>query len=733
MKKLDNAQIINLSQQAFSKLKDPSIIIRERIWFRNLLYYIGEQWLNWVISTGTFRRMAPSKNEATPVANIIRDHVRSMRALILNKDFSIKLWPNSMEQEDRDAAKMGEYLLRHMDAENDEAFKDETEKAAVWMILTGIGFLRTIPIVGDSEWGIDHKTGEPTTKSEVASFNWSPFNFACPAVGDDIMLKSWIGFKSLKNREWVEDTFKIKVNKAERDEPIINYEKKLAKLVASVSPWKGNGVEDMQEFHEDDEDLVLFKEFEFSPNSALPNGRYVGVVGDKVIFDIDRMPIPVQKNQGTVAWYYTATDYRYHYVPGRFWPDSAVDDLISPQNTINEIDRDLKMNRQGLARPIVMLPSKARIKRATSWGQHLLAIRYDPLTAGGQKPTIEQGTPYPAQVLEERAIHRATIQDVAGDPKNVLRGNAPTGSASGIMVDILRDAAEMGHFPDITRFYRSHKRTYRKRLLLAGEVYTTERMIKVSGRGHGVEVRAFKSADLRGNTDVRLELASGLASTRVGQTQMMLELTKAGLFSSQSDLDPEYRDELLKRLGLSGFKDKTSVDVDRATMENTMVANTREDGFKYKKIQTPIGIEEVPYIEGLWLSMQNPMALGLADDELQIMAQTDPGIMEPIMLSDDELFQFDDHNVHYQIHRKFLLSPEFRNLGDDAKAVLVAHTNEHKAMSELQMLEEQQKMAAAQAQMSAANQPPQVPEMPQDGMPTEPSAPEGYSNAPAGY
>jgi hypothetical protein len=717
-------QLIRLANDSFSRIKDPSIVIRERTWFRNVLYYVGEQWLDWIISTGTFRRIKPTELAPTPVSNIIRDHVRSMKALILNKDFSVKIWPNSMDQEDRDASKMGEFLLRHMDAENDEAFRDETEKVAVWMILCGLGLMRTIPVVADNEWGLDPKTGEPTKQSEVCSFNWSPFNFTCPAVGDDIMLKPWIGFKSLKDREWVEDTFKIKVNKDAKDEPVINYEKKLAKLVATVSPWKGTGYENMVEFSDEEDDQVIFKEFEFAPCKSYPNGRYVGVTGDTLAFSVDRLPIPVQKSQGTVAWYYTATDYRYHYVPGRFWPDSAVDDLISPQNTINEIDRDLEMNRKSLARPIVFLGSSARIKRSTADGQHLLVIRYDPLTSGGQKPSIEAGTPYPQQVLEERAIHRASIQDVAGDPKNVLRGNAPTGNASGIMVDILRDAAEQGHFPDITRFFRSHKRTYRKRIILASDIYTDERMIKVSGRGHGVEVRAFKSADLRDNTDVRLELASGLASTRVGQTQMMLELVKVGFFSSQSELEPEFRDELLKRMGLSGFKDKTSVDLERASMENTKVANTEEDGFEMVKINTRIGEQEVPIIPGVFLSIANPITAGLPPEEVQEMAMTDPTVAEPVVLSEDELFVFDDHMVHFEVHRKFLLSPEFRNLSDEAKAILVGHAQEHKSMMELQMLEEQQRAAQAQAAMTEATQPPNIP---QD---IAPSAGEGQGAVP---
>lgn len=700
----DDDKLFTLVKDAFSRLSDPSITIRERIWFRNILYYLGEQWLEWIVSQGIFKKLDPSKWQATPVTNIIRDHVRSMKALVLNKDFTVKIWPNSEEQEDADAAKMGEYLLQHMDAADDEVFKDETERVTVWMIITGMGLIRTIPVVGDYDWGIDYKTGEPLTRAEVMSFNCSVFDLAVPALGDTLEKKPWFGLKGLKDKDWLEDTFHVKVNKDASDDPVVNYEKKLSKLVATVSPWKGTGLETMPENGPDDTDQVILKEFEFRPTKDMPNGRYVGYVGDQKIFDYHRMPIKVEKNSEGLHWYYSITDYHYHYVPGRYWADAGVDDLISPQNTINEIDADLAMNRKSLARPLVMLGSDANIKRVTKYGQHLMVLKYDPLTSGGVKPEVHSGTPYPSQVLEERNIHRAGAQDVAGDPKNVLRGNAPSSNASGIMVDILRDAAEQGHFPDILRFYRSHKRTYRKRLLLASEVFKDERMIKISGRGHGVEVKAFKAAELRGNTDVRLELANGIASTRVGQTQMMLQLTEAGFFSSQSDLDPEYREELLKRLGLSGFKDKTNTDVARARMENTRVANTAEDGYQTYRVQTMTGFEEIPYVEGIFLSMGDPMEpVRQQEAEVQGLPPPEP---EPIMISEDPLFGFDQHSIHYEVHRKFILSPEFRNMPEDSQSIMIGHATDHKFAMELELMKFQQEQMMQQQQAAAAAAPP---------------------------
>ncbi|MCK4252563.1 hypothetical protein KAX97_14035, partial [candidate division WOR-3 bacterium] len=83
--------------------------VLETTWFRNILYYCGEQWLSWFSEQGTFgRRYELNISEPTPVSNIIRDYVRAMKALILNKTYTTRVWPNSLEQKDKDAASLAE-------------------------------------------------------------------------------------------------------------------------------------------------------------------------------------------------------------------------------------------------------------------------------------------------------------------------------------------------------------------------------------------------------------------------------------------------------------------------------------------------------------------------------------------------------------------------------------------------------------------------------------------------
>ena len=678
---MENDKVKEITERLFDAQRNMTQQILERIWFRNILYYMGEQWFEWVRSGLTFQRVMPNANVPTPVSNIIRDYVRSMKSLILNKDFVVSIWPNSNDQDDAEAAEMGETFLRWLEAANDEAHLDEKEKEIIWMVICGTAFDRTFATMENDAWAID-KQGVPISTGDVMSQHISPFNVALDHYGETIRSKRYIGIKSLKPREWVEDTFKLKIGEGAQEGPTVNYERRLATLVANVSPWKGDGL-DVSDTEHNAEDLVVFKEIEIRPTKDDPHGAYAAMVGDQICFNHRRLPIPMDVDG---RWYYTLTEFHYQYVPGRFWADSGVSDLISPQNSINQIDQDLETNRKGIGRPLVIVPTDMNMRRLTKYGQSLLVLQYDAMTSGGQRPEIARGTPLPPQVLNERDIHRAVAQDAAGDPKNVLRGQAPTQQASGIMVDILRDAAEQGHLPDIERFYRSLKRVKRKQLILAQEVYTEERLIKIPDQGGRAKAVAFKGADLRNNTDVRLELSSGAASTKTGQSQVLLKLTETGFFSSQSDLDPEYRQDILRRMGLSGFKDKRNVDMERAQAENQLIVNTPPEDLELAHVPIPPDDEnydddfiEIPVMRGLFLSMG---------------ALEEGG--EPIVISDDPLFKYDNHAVHYETHRRFLLSNEFRHLPGPIQEIAIAHTDVHKTMMEVMA----QDAMAREAQMT---------------------------------
>lgn len=671
IKKPTDAEVLTDFAQIFKQDADYSQTIREVTWFRNILFYLGEQWIAWYAEQNTFgSRFKLNLYEPTPVSNKIRDHVRSMKALILNKRYSARIWPNSDTQQDKDAAKLGAMALSSLDNENCNEVEDVKELIAMWTVLTGNGFARTY---ANMDNGIYFRDGAGTvqSKGEVTIESIIPFGVVVPSLGVMLDQKRFVGIKCLKEKEWVEDTHKVILAGESENTLKVEYEKQLMTLVANVSPWKGRSLDQGTLAEMDASKLVLYQEVEYRPTKEYYKGRYAAVAGGQVLENKTEMPIKTGKNG---EWFYTVTDFTYNHTPGSFWATSGIDDLISPQKSINEIDKDLSANRQSLGRPYVLTPSDLVLKRQSLAGQSFLALKYEATQAYGVKPEVHKGTPYPEQILKERTLNIENIQDAAGDPKNILRGQAPSGQASGIMVDILRESAELGHTPDIERFFRSWSRVKKKQLIIAKDIISDTRLIKMAGEGNEVIVKTFKGSDLRDNTDVRMELDSGVSTTRAGQNQFIMKLIEQGFFGIISE-KPKIQYELLRRFGISWVPNETSIHEDRAGRENSMCSQAKKDDIviEFEDSEDPVAL-----IKGLWFSRYN-------EDSKEVE-----------VLMNDEYFRYDNDQIHYDSHTAVILSAEFQTWPIPNQMLLIGHNDMHYYQMEAVKQEEMKAMMMMQ-------------------------------------
>jgi hypothetical protein len=96
-------------------------------------------------------------------------------------------------------------------------------------------------------------------------------------------------------------------------------------------------------------------------------------------------------------------------------------------------------------------------------------------------------------------------------------------------------------------------------------------------------------------------------------------------------------------MGMVTFTDKTNTDIERAELENMMIASGQGE---------------------VMTSVQNPQS----------------GEWE--VITDDPLFKFDNHPAHYECHRKFIISPEFKEMPVKLQAILINHADLHKKMIE---------------------------------------------------
>jgi len=641
----DEQVLLNFFDNVFRDLEEPFRIVLERTWFRNILYYLGEQWLSWLEHAGTFAsRYGLNYGVPTPVSNIIRDFVKSGKALVLNKQYTASVWPNSEEQKDKDAAETGDFVLKWLNTRNEGEIEDVKDILAMWILLSGNGFTRTFAEVQGNGFVLD-ASGKPVSRADVAVDCIIPFNVRVGQLGTNLRKKKWVGCKNLCYREWVEDTYGVKLDTRSADMRQIDYQRQLLTLVSNVSPWKGRSIEfNLLNTDIPSDEMVVVNDVEWRPDKEYPNGRYAVHAEGIILRNDDHLPISVKDGK----WYYTFDHFPYNYTPGGFWASGGVDDLISPQNIINEIDQALAINRKSVGRPVILAPSDLVLKRMSERGQALLAVKYDAKHAMGGKVQIQHGTPYPEQVIREREMQKEVAQEASGDPKNVLRGKAPYAGAPGIAIDILRETAEQSHGPDIRRFYRNWNRVERKRLILVSELFKENRLIKIRGEGNDVKVRRFKGADLHGNVDVHLELDSGLSSTNTGKNQFLLNLIQYGFWHPQTGPKPDVRRELLRRFGMAGFPEEENLHMSRAELENS-------------KIMAQEDLEDI--------------ALPPIETE-----EIDPQTGGPLVVQqDDPVFAVDDHFIHIVAHDKVILSPEFKTLKKNVQMVLLIHREYHAA------------------------------------------------------
>jgi hypothetical protein len=74
---------------------------------------------------------------------------------------------------------------------------------------------------------------------------------------------------------------------------------------------------------------------------------------------------------------------------------------------------------------------------------------------------------------------------------------------------------------------------------------------------------------------------------------------------------------------------------------------------------------------------------------------------EGIVISADPLFKYDNHQIHYEMHRRFIMDSEFRFLHPEIQAAFMVHADYHKWVMEMEAAQQQQAAMEQAAEMEA--------------------------------
>jgi hypothetical protein len=520
----------------------------EQRWMLSLAFLAGKQYVFFNSAAHILKQIQRVKNRSRIVDNILLPRWRRQVSDLIKTAPAMSVVPNSNEDEDIKAAKLGDKVLQHV--WRSRRMKKSIRQLAGWIFSTGNGFLddRWNPKLGPMQL---NEQGEMVYAGDADIGVWSPFEILLPAANlgeTDLHSMPWLMKAKWRGLDYLTSNFPRGKEVVEESRP---------NVVAGANLILGREIRANAKVPG-----AILKELKIQPCAEFPKGIFVtGANG--IILQFTDYPYD----------YYNLEHFKDIDIPGIFWGKSTVDAALPQQirwnKTNNEID---EYNRTAKGKLLAPKRSGIEVVQDDTHGE---VVYYKPVM--GHKPDYINLKSLPPTFMQALDIAAGSTDDLFSQHE-ITQGTNKSDIRSGEMVARLREQDAHGAIPAHAVFEESLEAVGSRILQRVAKGYTSERMIKVVGRDNEYEVIAFKGADLRNNTDVSVKRQSTLPDSRIDREVEIMNRYQAGLYGDPAD--PEVRREVLNMLDdVPADPDYGEVKLDEmyASWENNILANQEVD------------------------------------------------------------------------------------------------------------------------------------------------------------
>ena len=328
-------------------------------------------------------------------------------------------------------------------------------------------------------------------------------------------------------------------------------------------------------------------------------------------------------------------DFHWQRIPGRFWGMGLVEQLCPIQEEYNRSRGQMIEYMDLMMNGKWLLPKNHGIPATAITRESGEIIEYNPALPAPQMITPP---PPPGTFFNHFDLCRAEMQEVSSQ-HDASEAKAPGSVRSGLAISLLQQQDLTTRSEAKKDIWRTDLECGKTILTIAQKMYTTPRQIKIIGRGKEWQVVNFVGSDIEHATDlVFLEDPADVLSKQA-QRQLILDYVELGILNPQ---DPDHHGLIIEALelgSLEGYNAEKTLDEENADNENQLMSS---------------GTGEIP-----------------------------------------EVSEWDDHRVHRRVHRRLILSNQFRQMHPVLKEGVVAHMRGHEMyeqqalMAQMQMLEAQ--------------------------------------------
>lgn len=591
LSKRDHAALLDKINGHFTKNKQARLTF-ERQWYLNLSFYFGKHYVQWAgtsvlgsdFSDSTFSRLhepAAPPWRVRLVTNKSRAIVRGEHAKVTKEKPRGFIVPASSDDADRIAAQAAENIF---DACWRGLYMNRVlRRASFWTLLCGTSFVK--------DWFSPSEIDFAGVKGAIKSEPVSPFNILVPDVQEEeLENQAHVIHVIAKSAGWVKDTFGVVVQPDSYTS---------GALESSVLMAAGINSSTMPKDH------VAVREMHIKPCSEWPKGAVITWTKE-CILNISE------------SWPFEHGDFPFtkleHIPTGRFYGESTLVDIIPLQREFNRTRSQLIEAKNRMAKPQLAAPKgSVDVNKITS--EPGLVVEYKPGFAPPQPIPLQN---IPSYVIQEYDRIQKDMDDISSQHE-VTRGSVPPGVTAATAISYLQEQDDSKLAHTVSSLEEGVERLGKHFLSHVKQFWNAQRKINVIGQNGAFEAYMFSKANIRGNTDFRVEAGSATPVSRAAKQAFIMELVK-------SEIIPP--DKALRYLNMgetAKLYEEMQLDARQAQRENIKLM---------KKVK----------VAGLWPFGPN---------------------------------EFDNHQIHKLEHDNFCKTQEFEELDDEIKAAIRSHANAH--------------------------------------------------------
>jgi hypothetical protein len=586
--------------------------IFERSWFRNIMFWIGQQWI--ILSNGKWQpRKVPAwfpRTQTNKFAEIAND----IMASLTQGKVPISYVPATDNPEDE---AMAEIADRVIDVIYEEAEMEAKEaELASWLVLTGNVFLLPYYDIGNEHGtsfvpsmscGTCGTVSTPTEVAEandmcpacVASGQEGNLQEVSPVEGEEAQGESFpIGkisadvcspfeirldyrIRNLKDHTWYARIRRYDLSVAKELWPDFkdklrpdttadgatsqHYLDILAQVTDAYNP---SGSSSNESGNSGKQEKVTVYEFYELPSEDFPEGLRAVRIGTGIETIVEKGELPYQYTSGSRKGqkFLNIVHFGFDTSPGRFWKKTRMDDLIPIQLFRNMVEASLMLSIQRMGNSVWLNPNGSGALNIT--GEPGQVIPYNPVSFGGTALAKPERIEAALGHLQSLIVMLNKLDDqmerVAGT-FFLQGGQTPPGVTAASALAYLGERSQRSMAPVMREWAKSWKKFNEMGLEIARDKWDDTRLNIVAGKNKEWEVSKFEKQDLQGNVNGYIDYEGLYPKSQATRRATIAQLAQLGVLNVQ---DPETKYKILEIFGETELLGSVDLDAKEAMREN---------------------------------------------------------------------------------------------------------------------------------------------------------------------